>query len=171
MTPTLSATEAARFEAANFALAAASENYPLRLSRQLGSSAIFVERVDAATGLHYLARRRWVFDSVGSHFPKFNLSTGGSLSVMCGLLVRWLRGGAIPPLKCWENVRAGRLLDDHHDEVVERLRAAGWPEEVRCVRCGAMVSENWDTWVTSLKVWGPTCMSAKWTGGECEEKT
>lgn len=168
----LSAAEAARFAAANFALVAADngcEDAAIRLSRQLGSASIFVKYCTWRGGKASVQRRRWIFHSLDAHHAKFSLNSGHTHESTCGILVRWLRGGAVPPLAFLENLRSGRLFRDQHDEVVERLRAAGWPEEVPCVRCGAMLRDRWDTALTSLKVWGPTCIPAKWASGECKE--
>jgi len=83
---------------------------------------------------------------------------GGTCCTALAQLVRWSLGKTCLPLSTWKywatpTVYLGR---ERGPEIVEILRAAGYPESTPCVLCGRELSGSLDWW-SLKKVVGPCC--------------
>lgn len=82
-------------------------------------------------------RRKWVAMSRGSDFPVWSDKApwGGTCCHVFTQLMRWVRGEAVVPLRCWRYwVEIGVS-----PQALELVAAAGWPEVVPCVFCGRLI--------------------------------
>lgn len=105
----------------------------------------------------------WTFMSKGSHYPSFDLPTGGTMTTALGQLVRWIRGMPCFPISVfhyWDSPNVGLYQDDMGKpspgpSVFSVLTEAGYPEAVKCVVCGEK-PDGMDWW-SDEDVTGPCC--------------
>ncbi len=105
-------------------------------------------------------RKRWAVNRGNDFYPTWHNRApwGGTQSTALSQLVRWCQGKPVLPLGCWEywTTPGIRLAGDRGPELVELLRAAGYPERVACVCCGLPPVGGLDWWSHGGKS-GPCC--------------
>jgi hypothetical protein len=84
-------------------------------------------------------RVQWVTHAGNDFYPTWRKGPwGGTCSTAMSQLIRWCQGKPVLPLGCWKGWSGDgvRLAGDRGPELIELLRAAGYPERVACVCCG-----------------------------------
>lgn len=113
-----------------------------------------------------VTNRYWWNPKEGSDYPSCykRLPFGGTCTRATNQIVRRLKGKPVIPLGSFLYLVEGpaKLGQQHGTPSAFRaaLVAAGWPEEVPCVLCGAMIRHTGDWWTIGEKKnrrSGPSC--------------
>lgn len=110
--------------------------------------------------------RRWMTRGGQDFYPVWSriYPGGGTSSTALSQLIRWCAGKPVLPLATWQ-YWAGERVKLLGPEVVEWLRAGGYPEVAKCVLCGNEIHGGMDWWNLHGDS-GPCC---GWMNG-CRQK-
>lgn len=139
---------------------------PLKLAAARRVVRLMTPHVELTTGGGYWfswaeagrpVRLRWAVRGSGDYPVWYSRRpAGGTWCQAAGQLVRWLSGRPHLPLRVWRHwegpvVKIG-------DGVAAELAAAGWPEDVPCVKCGRPITprDEFD-WYSHQPHPGPGC--------------
>lgn len=155
-----------RMDAANRALQA----FPIgrKFSFEVKSGRVAICWVETWNKVSKRVCKVWQHGSKGSHFPTFDVPTGGTMTGCLSMLVRWIRGENVMPLrvfKWWDEPQYAMFRNDDGTssgaKVMDILREAGYPETSKCMICGEE-PKGLDWWNDKKKA-GPCC-----SYGRCE---
>lgn len=109
--------------------------------------------------------KRWQLLGGGSMYPVWHRKWGhgGTCTTALTQLMRWLQGKPVLPLGTWR-YWTGETVKMGDPSIVELLRSAGYPVQVKCVVCGDTIENGLDWWYLD-KVSGPCHF-----GGACRDK-
>ena len=110
--------------------------------------------------------KMWQFARKGSHYPKFDLPTGGTYTQFIGQMVRFIKQEPTFSTTVLNHWNSSSIGDGCFSLAIGILVKAGWPEFNRCVLCQYVaVGIDWWHGTPEFPQVGPCCRS-----GKCEGK-